>query len=53
MSRKVDLKLTAIDKAVAWLNPEAGLRRARARFAMGIVGGYAGAIQSCWTPPAR
>ena len=55
MSRKVDLKLTAIDKAVAWLNPEAGLRRARARFAMGVVGGYAGARRnrgalSQWNP---
>lgn len=37
------MKLTALDRAIAWLSPEAGLRRAQARWSMSAVSGYAGA----------
>lgn len=40
------IKLTALDRAVAWISPAAGLRRARARAAMAVVGAYNGASRS-------
>lgn len=40
------LRLTALDRAVGWVSPEAGLRRARARAALGMISasasGYTG-----------
>lgn len=37
---------TALDRLVGWVNPEAGLRRLRARAAYSAVGGYLGARKS-------
>jgi len=53
MSNK--LGLTALDRAGAWLSPEHGLRRARARATMGVISGYSGARRdrastSQWNP---
>lgn len=41
--RRMEIRLTAIDRAVAWLSPEAGVRRFRARAAMALASGYTGA----------
>ena len=37
------IQLNAIDRAVAWLSPKAGLERLRARQAMAVTSGYTGA----------
>lgn len=42
MSRR-KVSLTALDRLVGWISPRAGLERARARVAMGVVSGYSGA----------
>lgn len=43
MSRMPQIKLNALDRAVAWLSPRAGLERVRSKLAMAAVSGYVGA----------
>ena len=46
---------TFVDKAIAWISPQAGLRRWQARTQMAMLGGYTGASKSrrqtqTWNP---
>lgn len=39
---RIPFRLTALDRAVGWLSPQAGLRRARARAALGVISATGG-----------
>lgn len=43
MKKKINIKQNWIDKAIGYINPQAGLKRTEARVRMALFGGYTGA----------
>jgi len=41
--KRISIKPNALDRAISWLSPAAGLKRTRARAAMALANGYTGA----------